>query len=146
MALCMCLICACSSKKERAVTNEANNVGETENEWKEYQDALEFNAWTIFGQVMTEEEVPVVLASKDSALMQFSVDAFNYDPNYFVYIYINDTLVDKVQYSNVSATLDITEEFLQENDYVIRFIQYDNNSEDGNIISEKIARYKVEWE
>lgn len=94
---------------------------------------------------MTEDEIPTVLANENSAMMQFSVDAFNYDPNYYVYIYINDVLVEKAQYSNISTSVNITEDFLKEGDYTVRFVQYETNEEDGNVISEKIAKYKVEW-
>ena len=148
--LSMGLLFGCSSEEKSVNQTETNEtvvdtVKETEDKWKVYQDALELTMWTFHGQVMTEDEIPTVLANENSAMMQFSVDAFNYDPNYFVYIYINDILVEKAQYSNISTSVNITEEFLKEGDYTVRFVQYETNEEDSNIISEKIARYKVEW-
>lgn len=148
--LSMSLLFGCSSEEETVTQTETTEkvietVKETEDKWKAYQDALELTMWTFHGQVMTEDEIPTVLANENAAMMQFSVDAFNYNPNYFVYIYINDILVEKAQYSNISTTVNITEEFLQEGDYTVRFVQYETNEEDGTVISEKIAKYKVEW-
>lgn len=143
-----CTLCACNSKKESEATVsevESETVKETEDKWEKYRESLELTMWTFHGQIMTGEDIPVVLANENAAVMQFSVDAYNYDPSYFVYIYINDALVDKVQYSNISTSMDITGEYLQEGEYTVRFVQYEDNSESGNIISEKIARYEVEW-
>ena len=143
-----CALCACESKNETGATVpevESETVKETEDELEKYRESLELTMWTFHGQVMTGEEVPVVLADENVAMMQFSVDAFNYDPSYFVFIYINDELVDKTQYSKISTSVDITEEYLKEGEYTVRFVQYEDNTETGNVISEKIARYKVEW-
>ena len=133
------------TESETMILLEEEKHLESKDKWDEYQESLELTMWTFHGQVMTEGEMPTVLANENSAMMQFSVDAFNYDPNYYVYIYINDILVEKAQYSNISTSVNITEDFLKEGDYTIRFVQYETNEEDGNVISEKIARYKVEW-
>lgn len=143
-----CTLCACNSKKKTEITvseKESETMMETEDKWEKYRESLELTMWTFHGQVMTGDDIPVVLADQNTAMMQFSVDAFNYDPSYFVFIYINDALVDKAQYSNISTSVDITEEYLKEGEYTVRFVQYEDNSESGNIISEKIARYEVEW-
>lgn len=153
----LCLILAfglftgCSSEDETLKETKVSEtvietINETEDKWKDYQESLELTMWTFHGQVMTGDDIPVVLANENAAVMQFSVDAFNYDPSYFVYIYINDNLVEKAQYSNISTSLNITEEFLKEGEYTVRFVQYEGNEESGNVISEKVARYRVEWQ
>ena len=119
-----CFICACSPANNPVSTVETlkETVTETQDKWEAYRESLELTMWTFHGQVMTAGDVPVVLANENAAVMQFSVDAFNYDPSFFVYIYINDELVEKRQFSNVSTSIDITEKYLQEGEYEIRLV------------------------
>lgn len=88
-------------------------------------------------------ETLTIFDDGDTQVMQIGMDVSELDGNKLSYIYIDGTLSSKEQLSTGQSTLDLTKKYLTPGKHTINLVQYDNNNEDGSIITNKVANYEV---
>lgn len=88
-------------------------------------------------------ETLTIFDDGDTQVMQIGMDVSELDGNKISYIYIDGMLSSKDQLSTGQSTINLEKEYLVSGKHTINLIQYDNNKEDGSIITNKIANYEV---
>lgn len=88
-------------------------------------------------------ETLTIFDDGDTQVMQIGMDVSELDGNKLSYIYIDGTLSSKDQLSTGQSTLDLTKKYLSPEKHIVNLVQYDNNNEDGSIITNKVANYEV---
>ena len=88
-------------------------------------------------------ETLTIFDDGDTQVMQIGMDVSELDGNKISYIYIDGMLSSKDQLSTGQSTINLEKEYLVPGKHTINLIQYDNNKEDGSIITNKIANYEV---
>ncbi|MDT2778370.1 hypothetical protein P7H48_03845 [Enterococcus lactis] len=88
-------------------------------------------------------ETLTIFDDGDTQVMQIGMDVSELDGNKLSYIYIDGSLSSKEQVSTGQSTLGLTKENLTPGRHTVNLVQYDNNNEDGSIITNKVANYEV---
>lgn len=89
-------------------------------------------------------EVPVEIISQDTTADQIGVTAENFDGVKMTYIYIDGIVNNITQYGEMTDdVIELEGDALKEGTHNVQFIQYDNDSEDGNVVECHSAQYEV---
>ncbi len=97
----------------------------------------------ICGGTTENGETLTIFDDGDTQVMQISMDVSELDGNKLSYIYIDGSLSSKEQLSTGQSNLGLTKENLTPGRHTVNLVQYDNNSEDGSIVINKVANYEV---
>lgn len=84
-----------------------------------------------------------IFANKDTQLMQIGINSTDFDGSKLTYIYIDGKLVEKQQMSNSQGTINLEKDYLKKGNHIVNAVQYDDDSENGNIITNKNSTYEI---
>lgn len=134
-----------SSANSSSKTSESTNVSSAESKKDLPSEDQGTGTMYLSGPGGTTEngETLTIFDDGDTQVIQIGMDVSELDGNKLSYIYIDGTLSSKEQLSTGQSTLDLTKKYLTPGKHTINLVQYDNNNEDGSIITNKVANYEI---
>lgn len=87
--------------------------------------------------------VPYVYAGDDTLLLQITWVTRGFDGSHLTFFYIDGSLYDKLQTNDGKGTVSLVDSALSIGRHKVKTIQYDTDTENGNIILCKQSEYEV---
>lgn len=147
------VLTACANYEKKDETKAEVSASETTKENLETKEETKINKEEEIGQgkfilsnasgTTENGEVLKVLSDEDTLLLQIEAETDEIDGKHFSYIYIDGINIDKLQISESQFSLDLMESFLDEGKHLVTLKQYDNDKEDGKVITIKNAEYEI---
>lgn len=88
-------------------------------------------------------KIPKQYISPDTSLCQIGFEVSDFNRKLNSYIYIDGKLIEKKKFSNTTTVLTLTGDSLKKGTHTVEVIQYKNNNTKSDIITYKIAKYKI---
>lgn len=87
--------------------------------------------------------VPFLLVQPDTVLDSIGLNAWDFDGSKISYIYVDGMAYGKEQLADSQITFELTGDLLAEGVHTVEVVQYDNDSEDGAVVTYKVAQYEI---
>ena len=79
----------------------------------------------------------------DTAVMQIGINTSDVDGNKLSYIYVDGSLISKEQFGNSQSSINLKDDMLKKGTHTVNLVQYSDDSETGDIITNKISKYEI---
>lgn len=88
-------------------------------------------------------KIPKQYISPNTLLCQIGFEVSDFNHKFDSYIYIDGKLIEKKKFSNTTTVLTLTGDSLKKGTHTVEVVQYKNNNTKSDIITYKIAKYKI---
>lgn len=135
-----------SKSAESTTTVESSSKAETADRFADQQEAGDgtLNIANVSGNTADGAEV-TVMYDPDTFPTSVGMTTSGIDGSKTSYIYVDGQLVTKEQLGDTQTSVDLqdTPVAIEEGTHSIQLVQYDNDSEDGNVVTFKAQEYTV---
>lgn len=87
--------------------------------------------------------IPVLYVEKDAIIIQIGIETSNFDGNKLSYIFIDGALIDKQQLADSQSVIDLSGDLLAVGTHSVEIFQYEDDNENGNVLTYKSAKYEI---
>lgn len=87
--------------------------------------------------------VPFLLVQPDTVLDSIGLNAWDFDGSKISYIYVDGMAYGKEQLADSQITFELTGDLLAEGVHTVEVVQYDNDSEDGTVVTYKSGQFEI---
>lgn len=93
----------------------------------------------------TKEGTPItVFAAEDLIYMQLGLETRGFDGTHKAFVYVDKKLNKEDQFGDYQGFIELREKELEKGEHQVIVKQYDDNTENGEVVTVKEARYVVE--
>lgn len=93
----------------------------------------------------TKDSTPItIFATEDVVYMQVGLETRDFDGKHKAFVYVDGNLNKEDQFGDYQGSIELREKELEKGEHQVIVKQYDDNTERGEVITVKEARYVVE--